>query len=118
MPDCSFAKKSHAASTHAIAISRLNSSTPRSAKNVSKRRQHWRYQIIVESLYPRRSNSRSRSTTNADKATITNISNHRPDTVPGQVINLSVIMRSVYVQEPNKTAPATKHCAFYSAGHK
>ncbi|WP_210252652.1 hypothetical protein, partial [Agrobacterium vitis] len=60
----------------------------------------------------------SRSTTNADKATITNISNHRPDTVPGQVINLSVIMRSVYVQEPSKTAPATKHCAFYSAGHK
>jgi hypothetical protein len=40
----------HAASTHAIATSRQNSSTPRAAKNLSKRRQQPQYQTNVESL--------------------------------------------------------------------
>jgi len=43
-------KKPHDASTHAIATSRENSSTPRAVKNLSMRRQHCRYQTNVESL--------------------------------------------------------------------
>jgi len=39
-----------AASTHAIATSSENSSTPRNAKNASSRRQQPRYQTIVEGL--------------------------------------------------------------------
>ena len=50
LPERSFSKKSHDASTHAIATSRENSSTPRAVKNLSMRRQHCRYQTNVESL--------------------------------------------------------------------
>jgi hypothetical protein len=50
VPDCSLPKKPQASSTHAIATSRENSSTPRAAKYFCRRRQQPRYHTIVESL--------------------------------------------------------------------
>jgi hypothetical protein len=50
VPACSLAKKPQASSTHSMATSSENSSTPRAAKYFCRRRQEPRYQTIVESL--------------------------------------------------------------------